>query len=265
MKLRSLALFLSIAALATAGCDKKNDGDSKSNEGTSGGKAVGGGTSDLAPFSGTLDYDLLKKVNRGLKMYGADAKPLDFGPVLAEAKRALGEPTHVSGTEYAWGFVKGDKCTSFVIENKNGKVDSAGAMEVDKMAGSMHEDCLKKLGKWKAPVADPNAPKVPTDGSPVTVKDLRAGVAGDKAGWVGKEVTVKAQMHGNTTMESDGKKTVTVAVVDSKETWKDSVGCKLAPGTEAPKIMQYEPITVKGKVTDTFGGHLDDCSIVEGK
>ena len=53
-------------------------------------------------------------------------------------------------------------------------------------------------------------------------------------------------------------------MADSKEEHDESVGCTLVKGQQAPKLTQYDPITVTGKVSDTFGGHLDECKVVPG-
>ena len=253
---------LALAALcATIGCDKKDDAAS-SKENTSGAK-VAPETAKAEPFTGKLTFEVLKKANRSVPMYGADAQPAAFAPALAAAKTALGEPTHVDGNDYAWGFVEGESCTYYRLSDKDGKADSGGVARVSASAGSMHEDCLKALGKFVEPTPDPNAPKVPTDGKPIAPTVLIAGVAGDEAAWLGQEVSVTGLYFSTSTTTADGEKTIILSIIDSKDNKKDTMSCRLEDGAEAPKIMQYDPITVKGKVRVAFSGGLESCSIVK--
>ena len=153
---RALVLFLS-SSLTLACGSEKGDGD-KAGKPT----AAKADPAAAATFDGKLTEELLMKANRTIQLYNADTSPADFAPAFATAKKTLGEPTHSQDNLHAWGFVAGDKCTYYALENKDGKADSPGAATVDKLAGGMYEDCMKALGK-AAPAAktEPAPPAKP--------------------------------------------------------------------------------------------------------
>lgn len=128
--MRSSSLLIISITVALVACKKKAP---------TGGKAV--------PFKGELTEDVLSKANRAIEVYKSDATPADFAPALATAKTTLGEPTHVDGTMYAWGFASGDKCTYYALVDDGGKAKSPGTMTVDKAAGSMYAKCMTAIGK----------------------------------------------------------------------------------------------------------------------
>jgi hypothetical protein len=143
MTMRTLRLLIAI----TAGCSKKDDGDKSSK--TTDTKADKKDEAKPEPFKGKLTEDVLKKANRAISVYTPDGQPADFAPTLEAAKLALGEPTHVDGTTYAWGFSEGDKCTYYVLNDKGGKADSGGVQSIDKAMTSMHGKCMAAIGANK--------------------------------------------------------------------------------------------------------------------
>jgi hypothetical protein len=139
--LRTTLYTITITTLLLTGCKKKDD------KAAPAGESAGGGAPAVEPFKGELTEAVLDKATHAIKVYKPDGQPTDFAPTLATAKTALGEPTHVDGSSYAWGFVNGDKCTYYVLEDKGGKASSPGTATVDKMAGAMYETCMKAIGK----------------------------------------------------------------------------------------------------------------------
>jgi hypothetical protein len=137
--LRSIVYTLAITTLLLTGCKKKDGKDDKA--------ASVGGAATVEPFKGELTEDVLTKANTAIKVYKPDGQPADFAPALATAKTALGEPTHVDGSTYSWGFVSGDKCTYYSLVDSGGKASSPGTATVDKLAGGMYEKCMKAIGK----------------------------------------------------------------------------------------------------------------------
>ena len=168
---------LAITTLLLTGCKKKED------KGASG---AAGGDTKVEPFKGELTEDVLSKANRAIEVYKTDGTPADFAPALATAKTALGEPTHVDGSTYAWGFASGDKCTYYSLVDEGGKAKSSGTMTVDKAAGGMYDKCMKAIGKAAAapePAAGSGSAAGPAAGSGSAAEPAgSAGSAGSGSG-----------------------------------------------------------------------------------
>ncbi len=215
------------------------------------------------PFEGELTVALIEGMGRESK-----ERPSPFDPwedAFANVQAKLGTPTKVDGKDHHWAVVEGDKCAYFTLEkdgDKVGIVDGPGT--IDKAMKSMHDECIVKSG-GEPPSAkiDPNAPQPPTDGSAVKPTVLRAGVAGAAPNWIGRTVTLEGTYFSTSTSSATGsdQKTVILSIVDSKDAHDESVGCRLVDGLEPPKATQYDPIRVSGKVSDTFGGYLEDCKV----
>jgi hypothetical protein len=213
------------------------------------------------PFEGDLTVALIEGMS-------GDAKPKPFDAwddALALVESKLGKVTKVDGKDHSWAIVDGDKCAYFTIEkdgDKVGIVDGPG--KIDKMMKSMFDKCVVKSGaEVEVPADDPDAPLPPEDGASVKPTVLMAGVKGAPSKWVGQEVTVEGVYFSTSTATATGsdETNITVSIRDDKDT-EGSIGCSLAKGGEAPKLTQYDPIKAKGKVSDTFGGGLDECQIV---
>jgi hypothetical protein len=140
----SLALSLAVVAALLGGCkqDKAGTDDKAATRAPKG--------ASVEPFRGELTEEVLTKANRAIEVYKPDGQPADFASALASAKVALGEPTHVEGSTYAWGFASGDTCTYYALEGEGGKAKSSGTMTIDKVMRSMYEKCLTAIGQAPA-------------------------------------------------------------------------------------------------------------------
>lgn len=148
--LRYILFSLFITTSLLTGCKKKE-------------KAADGapaGDTKTEAFKGELTEDVLSKANRAIQAYKSDGTPADFAPTLAAAKKELGEPTHVDGATYGWGFAAGDKCTYYSLIDEGGKAKAPGVMTVDKAMSGMYGKCMAAIGKAAAdaPPAGSDAP-----------------------------------------------------------------------------------------------------------
>jgi hypothetical protein len=243
-------------SLVISGCKKKEGATAKASGAKESAKP---GKEALPAFSGKLTYDLLKKVNRKLMLYNADGTAADFAPVLAKAKRMLGKPTHVAKNTYAWGFVKGDYCHYYPLTNKKGKVEGLGAVR-EALFGKKEGDCMEALGKAVAKPKVTVAP--PPKKGPVKPSMVVAAAKAKSAAWIGKKLVVQGLYFGTNTMTANGKKSVKLSLIDSKDNTKDSVDCTLVAGSKPLVLKQYMPIKVIGTMTDNSWAELKDCGLV---
>lgn len=253
-RLLSVVPLLALPALSTpvllAGCDKGEDKKEDKEEAAP------------TPFEGELTAALIDGLS------DAD-KPSPFDPwdkSLAKVESKLGKPSKVDGGDHSWAVVDGDSCSYITIEKDGDKVGMVeGPGKMDKAMKSMYEKCVVASGGEVVAEIDPNAPKVPTDGSAVKPSVLMEGVKGAETEWVGKTVTVEGVFFSTSKSKASGsdEETIILSIKDDKD-GKDSIGCTLVKGEAAPELMQYDPITVSGEVEATFGGGLKACKVVPG-
>lgn len=104
------------------------------------------GVSKVEPFSGQLTEEILSKANRAISVYTPAGEPTEYAPTLAAAKIQLGEPTRINGTTSVWGFVSGDKCTTYELIDNGGKAKSPGVQTVFNAASKAYAECLISIG-----------------------------------------------------------------------------------------------------------------------
>lgn len=238
--------LLALALLAPLACDKSNEADAKPKP---------------APFTGKLTPDLV--------MASRDVvKPLaPWDEVLPAIEAKLGKPTKIDGKDHSWAVIEGDKCAYLTVEKNGDKVGTVdGPGRVDKMMKSMFDDCAAATGAPPPAEAaeDPDAPGPPADGSAVEPSELLAGVAKAKSKWLGKKVKLTGSYVNTTKATATGSDEVSISlsIRDEGADVKDSIGCSMPKGSAEVTFTQGDMITVEGTVTDTFGGGLDECTIV---
>ena len=219
-----------------------------------------------APFTGTLTGDRIMAAKDMVKPYDP------WENAFARLQGQMGKPTQVDGKAFVWAVLEGDTCTYIKVEQMdNGGAQVGGVyapMKVQKDGPVMNwDECLAGAGQKKPEAAeDPNAPAPPTDGSAVTVTQVLDGVKKAKSKWLGQNVKVKALYLGTTTMTGDAKPTTTVSLTGAKGDLTSTIGCTLADGATVPDtLIQYDELTLQGKVTEASGGGLQGCTLVTEK
>jgi hypothetical protein len=92
-----------------------------------------------------------------------------------------------------------------------------------------------------------------------TVASLAATYAADSASLDGKPLEITALYFSSGSMTSNGKTTRSLTLIDSKEQNKITLSCYLA-GEIPAGLKQYDKVTVKGTVKESFGtAALEDC------
>lgn len=99
-------------------------------------------------------------------------------------------------------------------------------------------------------------------GDTSTVTGLQATFAADQAATKGKAVEVTGLYFSSGSMTANGKTTHTLSVIDSKDSSKITLTCTLEG--EAPDLRQYDKVTVKGTVGESFGkASLEACTVAK--
>ncbi|HEY4240299.1 MAG TPA: hypothetical protein VGM88_10800 [Kofleriaceae bacterium] len=143
------------------------------------------------------------------------------------------------------------KSQQFSDEAKNfSKMDFAAAKTAATDDMHQHDPAWKAQQKGGKP------------GDLTTVLGIMASV-NDKSIF-GKETTVTGQFFSaNSSTSTSGGQTQTsyfLSLVDSKDTMDITLTCELS--AEAPKLTQYDKVTVKGTIGKSFGASLEKCSVV---
>ncbi len=217
------------------------------------------------PFTGALTAD---------RIMGAKDLVKPFNPwaeANAKLEAQLGKATFTKGDWSTWAVLTGDSCAYLKVQKVADGGGQVGAvqqpMTVAKDGPVMNwDECREGTGMKLEPPEDPNAPAPPADGTPITVAQLRDGVAKAKSKWIGQKVTLHALLVGMTTAtdanDPKAAKHVSISLSDTKDI-STTAGCELAAdATYDEKTMQWTPLTVEGKVDADFGGELAECRVV---
>jgi hypothetical protein len=212
------------------------------------------------PYAGPLTGERIMGVSEMVHPFD------DYDEAVAKVAAQLGKPTGQKGALVQWGVVEGDACTFFQFEKYDKNPKQVGAVyhpaKVEKSPNVLNaqDECLEAAGKK---LEDPAVPGPPTDGTPVTVAQIRTGTEKARSRWAGKRVKVAGFLAGRTTATSGDKTTVTISVTDAKDAQvKDAAACTFDDAKDAPTTpVQWDPITVEGTIGDSPGAWLSGCAI----
>ncbi len=240
-------------ALVLGGCGKKSDSSAAASASA---EAPVAEAPPGPPFTGTLTLALVMSS-------GSLVRPLQpWSDAFARLQAKLGKPTHVDGKRYTWAAMEGDDCAYLLVEQEDGKqykVDGLVVGGVSKPAKSTkggadngRDKCLEAMGT-DLPPEDPEAQPAPSDDKPIAVSFVVANGIKARSRWVGKPVTVEAQVAGiggiAVTLADVADKQVTLTCIVTGQADKSgdrTTRSAAAGGAEVDDKLLGKPVVAKG-------------------